>query len=429
MAATDDVKSFWDAVAKGIEQARDPVAAALKAIADGEKDKERLIKEGVKAAIKAHQDAEKEQEKILNDAYKEQEKLRKQAADKAKKDAEDEAKRKAELNAKVFEGLTTAANKVGAVLTNAMNAVTNFGNSIAAFVGKANPAAVMRFRIAVDDMTAVIGRVLTPVLERVTIVVRGMGDAVASLSGPAQSFIAGMSGGAGIGAVLAAAAGAAKLLLATLGPIPIIVGLVGGAIAGVAGTMASGRQVAEAFGRVAKVVGTIIESLAAVVLPLVSAALEVVVPLLEMLADAITYVTDTILSALESIGLAERSSYDPTAKSSVGAAVRQASIGDISSFASKAYSTAYGGASNDVPKAQLSEMQKMNKTLEDIKKGLMADGTRKEDRQVMGSSSLGRAVNPFEKGTDGKTNFRRGLDVIKESIGRNDVIAAMADLF
>lgn len=480
MAASDDVKSFWDAVAKGIAEAKDPVGAAVKAIADGEKDKERLAKEGVKAAVKAQQDADRErkrlaeeamktqrrlaeeaakaeekirdhafktrlkmvekeveaeqkaieeamkaEQKAIADALEEQEREKKKAADKAKKDAEDEAKKKADLNKKVFEGLTTGVAKVGAVVTSAMNALTSFGSSLSTFVEKANPVAVMRFGQAVDDMQAVIGRALTPVLERVTIMVRGMGDAFVSLSDPAQKFIAAMTGGAGLGAVLAAAAGAAKLLLASLGPIPIIVGLVGGAIAGVAGTMASGKQVSEAFGRVMKVVGTIIESLAAVVLPLVAAALDVVVPLLDALADAITFVTDSVLAALAAFGLA--GDYDPKAKSSVGAAVRQASIGDIGSFANKAYSSAYGAASQDVPKAQLTQLEQINKKLDAL--GYLADGTRKEDRQVMGSSGLGRAINPNERGTDGKSNLERGLDNITSGRTAQWARERMASLF
>lgn len=305
-----------------------------------------------------------------------------------------------------------------------MDALTAFGGSLAKFVGKANPAAVQRFTLAADDLQAVIGRALTPVLEKLTVLVQRLGNAFASLSPTTQKFIAGLTGGAGLGAVLAASAVAVRALLAALGPIPIVVGLVGGAIAGVAANMSSAKALGDAFSRVLGVLGTAVEAVAGIAVPLLTTALEFVTPLIEEFAKGLTYLAGVITDVLAELGLIDAAQYDPNAKSSTGAAVRQAQIGDLSSFANKNYTSAYGGATKDeIPSKQLSQLEQINKKLDGL--GYLKDGTRKEDRQVLGSSALGRATHPFEKGTDGKTNFDRGLEVI----GRNQTVAALFSLF
>lgn len=418
MAAVEDIKGFWDAVAKGIEQARDPVAAAVKAIADGEKNKEKLVKAGVAAAIKAQQDAERERKRILDDAIREEERERKKAADKAKKDAEDESKKKSELNSKYLAGLSAGLSKVAAIATSAMSAITGFGNQLAGIVGQANPAAVHRWQLALADSTAVLGRTLTPVLEKMTVIVQRLGNAFASLSPQTQRLIAGMTGGAGLGSVLTAAAIAAKALVASLGPIPIIVGLFGGALAGVVSNMSSAKSLGDAFSRVLGALGTAIEAIAEIAVPLLTAAIEVVTPLLELFADAISYVASVITSALASIGLSSAAGYDPNSKSSTGAAVRQAQIGDLSSFASRNYTSAYGGATNDIAGQSLRELKKINDRLEKMNESMANAGRRPEDRTFNGSSAAYRSLHPFERGSDGKTNFQRGAEVLINRMAR-----------
>lgn len=443
-SAADEIKSFWDAVAKGIEQARDPVAAAVKAIADGEKDKDKIVREGVRAAIKATQDAEKEKErairdaakkqakliedetkkqakivedalkaeqKALDDALKDQDKAKRDAADRAKKQAEDEAKKRAELNSKYVEGLTTGLSKVSSVLTSAMNALTGFGNKIASFVAKFSPAAAERWTIATDNLQATIGRMLLPVLEKATVLVQRLGNALASLSPQAQGFIAGLTGGAGLGAVLAAGAVAVRALLASLGPIPILIGLVGGAIAGVVGNMASAKSLGDAFSKVLGALGTVIEAIAGVAVPLLTAAIELVTPLIEEFASALEFVAGVIRDALAALGLTEAANYDPNAKNATQA-VRRSQVSDLSSFASRNYTAAYSGATSDVPTQQLGVLKDIDKKLGLMNEARLNATRRPEDRTYKGSSEKYRALNPFEKGTDGKTNFDRGVEVI-----------------
>ncbi len=86
---------------------------------------------------------------------------------------------------------TTASASLDA-LTSAISA------NVARFVELYNPAAVKRFELAVADLNAVIGRALMPVLERFTLVVREIGNAIAGLT-PAGTKMIGILAAVGVG--------------------------------------------------------------------------------------------------------------------------------------------------------------------------------------------------------------------------------------
>lgn len=363
MAKSSSTADFWDRVAEQMERLNDPVKEYIKNLQDEEK-----------------------------------------AAEKA-----------SAANKKYIEGISSGLSKITSVATAAQSALFSFGNQIAGFVALANPVAVMRFTQAMQDFQAVIGRALTPVLDRVTTMIRQLGDAFASLSPTAQSLIGGLAMGGGLAGVFAAVSFAVKGLLLAFGPIPLIVGAVTSALAGLLTTSASGAKLMAAFNSVLAAAGTIFEALAGVVLPLVETALELVTPLLEAFASALSYVGSVVREVLSALGLTSAASYNPTAKSSVGAAVRTAGMSDLSSFATKNYTSAYSGsaAAQDVPKESLNKLGEIKISLDNLEQIIYKAAASIVNALGIGKgSAVDAALNPFETGGDGKTNFGRGTDRI-----------------
>lgn len=348
-------------------------------------------------------DNRKERERIEREGLKQIADYHKQQQEQERKDAQERKRYNDAYNAELASGIS----RIGAIATVAMNSVVNFGNSIAGFVAKINPAAVQRFTMAVDNWKSAIGGVLTPVLERVTIVTQIMGNAIASLSPQAKNLIAGLTGGGGLAAVFAGVAFAVKVLLTSLGPIPLIIGFVVSSFAGVAATMSSGQAIADKFSLVLKTFGQIIEIIATVTLPIINAALETVIPLLVSFAQVLGEVAMVAKDFIESIGLGTAETYDPNRKRAT--AVKQAQFSDLSSFANRAYATAYGGATVDIPSQQLSVQQQI---LAEMKKrnGIGADGKTdfERGRGIISDRLYGAP------GADGKTDTRRGFDTIRD---------------
>lgn len=299
----------------------------------------------------------------------------------------------------VLQGLAKGPAAVLVLFGAVERALSSFGAQLSRFVSLANPAAVQRLNLVMADMQAVVGRALVPVLERVTLIVRKMADAFASLSPLAQRFIAGAAAGAGLALVVSGITVAVKALLASFGPLPLIIGAVASALIGVAGSMASGEQIGKAFSGVLRAVGTVIEVLARAVIPLVEG---VVTPALEALANAFGWLAKQIQSFLSFLGLVDE--YEPEKKSSVGAAVRQAQFSDLSSFASRQYQSAYQGASSDIPRAQLGELKgirsgidglpdRLADRLNPITPGTPGTGTQRDKgRRIVGSAAAGAAI-------------------------------------
>lgn len=196
-----------------------------------------------------------------------------------------------------FAGLTTGTSKVVDVLSAATSAISALGSSLTNFISKANPVAVLQFTLALNDFQAVIGRALVPILARVTMLIRMMADAFLSLSPLAKQFAAGVAAGAAFGVVIAAVTVAIKALITAFGPIPFIVGALVGAFAGVAGSMASGKQLAVAFGAVIDAVMKVVEAMASFIVPIVSS---VIIPVLNALAKVLQFVGGVVGTLLDS---------------------------------------------------------------------------------------------------------------------------------
>lgn len=65
-------------------------------------------------------------------------------------------------------------------LTGPINAIGQVGNALGQMTAKANPATFIRFNMALDDAQAVLGRALSPAMEGLTELMRTLGDAIAT---------------------------------------------------------------------------------------------------------------------------------------------------------------------------------------------------------------------------------------------------------
>lgn len=345
--------------------------------------------------------------------------------------------------------ITVGAVKASAVLNTFTTVFDKFiqgmGAGITKFVALANPAAVMRWNMAMENAMSALGRVFIPLLDRFTHLIQMLGDAIESLSPQAKSLIAGLTAGGGLAAIFGAIAAAAALLVKTFGGLPMLIGTLVAAFAGVFAATADGQQLMAGFAQVLKVVGTVFEEIAKVLVPIVastagpvlkalgdvlatlggvvvrvmealapglkalaqliaalapvfeelvaavaplaeailvplaalfSALAQVVaavfIPILKELAsvirDVAEFIIDVVKELLSFLGLempGKTPEFKPDEKRAQ--AVRQSQITSLSSFASKAYTTAYGGAAADVPSEILKEAKTHTGILTDIR--------------------------------------------------------------
>lgn len=154
---------------------------------------------------------------------------------------------------RLSNGLQQSQQLVGA----AFNQITQFTGAIrgavAGFVELYQPATVKAFTLAVNDLTASIGRALEPLLKRLTVVVRGVGDAVAALDGPARTMLTVLAA-ASVGMVVFAGGVQAVnvAIAAATGGVSVLVGAL---VGGLAGGLASLGVAGSAFDSLKQVVG------------------------------------------------------------------------------------------------------------------------------------------------------------------------------
>lgn len=161
-----------------------------------------------------------------------------------------------------FTALQRAMNGLFTALDGAMK---QLGGEIARFVDRARPDVVQRWTRALQDAEAVIGRTLTPTLEKFTGIIRKVGDLFAGLDEASQKLLNGLAGGAGLVgaagalagvvtglvAALAAAVGAVGALAVAFPEVTGVVAAIGVAVAAVGGLVAAlgGMALATADGK------------------------------------------------------------------------------------------------------------------------------------------------------------------------------------
>lgn len=328
-------------------------------------------------------------------------------------------------------GLTTGPAAILGMFSALERGLASFGGAVARFVEKASPITIMRWQQATSDLQAVIGKALVPVLERVTSMVRVLADTFVSLSPQAKQLATGLGIGAGVGGAISALITAGSLFIKVFGGIPVLIGTLVGAFVGVAATMSSGKAIFAAFGGVMKALSSVVEALATVLLPVLEVVL---VPILDELAkiahEAANGLRDIVSGARELLGLgAEQKN-----KSSVGASVRNAQIGDIQSHINKAYTSAFQATSKE------DYAKKSSDTLTDIKNFLLNSEFSKSVRYMPREDSWASTRRPLESvgrqvaGESG-AKFGRGvgtgIDALAgwATIGPRGVVAGLRSLF
>jgi phage-related protein len=126
-----------------------------------------------------------------------------------------------------------------ALLTTGLNQlhtlISQISGQVAGIVRLYSPVAFIKFELAAKDATAAVGRILTPALEKFTLLVRGIGDVFASLSPEAQKLIQAATAAAiGIGLMTAAMVALDLAINTSLGGLPGLLGLVAGGAVGMA---------------------------------------------------------------------------------------------------------------------------------------------------------------------------------------------------
>lgn len=295
--------------------------------------------------------------------------------------------------------LTAVQSVVGMHLMR--TAISALQSSVVQFVEKANPAAVIRFKLAVDDLNGVIGRILVPVLETATGLVRRMADHLYAFSPAAKTLIAGLVG-AGVG--LAVAIGVATVATvvwtaavylftnaATLG-LSSIVQILGsvlsvsaGVTAGFALAVGTMDQFKTVMDTLMPLVGQTLDALASAILPLVQAVLPLVIAGVEVfgamveklipiirvvavvigaLAEGFLLVTEVILRSLGFLQGAKGPDRAPSA-------VRHAQTGDIGGFINKQYQRSLEGGGGDKKDVAAGHLEKIKDAVEAIERFLI----------------------------------------------------------
>jgi hypothetical protein len=236
---------------------------------------------------------------------KERAKTAKEAAEEAEREEKEAAKKRKERVDAAFAAAARGAELLRAPLAAFGQTLTAIQQGVVGFVQKANPGAVMRFQLAVDDLQAVIGRAMVPTLNRLTQTVRTIANAFAGLSANGQTLIASVAAGT-VGLV---AFGAAALLVQTVmtgGLLPIL-SAVAGALGGFAFVSGSLQPVFErltaVFSGVADRVGAVIARFAgsdafAGIMTALGEVVALVVDVAASVADALMPAFDAILQGI-----------------------------------------------------------------------------------------------------------------------------------
>jgi hypothetical protein len=172
------------------------------------------------------------------------------------------------LPAKIAGAVGDIAGKAGSMINGPSSQLQSFFGRVQGVVGhlveKANPAAVLRFNLALDDLYATIGQMLTPVLNQFTVLARTLGSALNGMTTEGKKLIAGLAAGTIGMAVFAAGAYAVQAVLTGgIGPaLGAIVGALGG-MAFASGELQSAmKPVAEILGGLGNRIGEVMSKFA-----------------------------------------------------------------------------------------------------------------------------------------------------------------------
>jgi hypothetical protein len=160
----------------------------------------------------------------LSDVTKALQDIQKEADRLAKDDLKAAEQRLKEFRTALRQAFDGTFLKAGTAAFQAgINAIQS---TLVGFVAKANPAAAIRFNLALDDLQATIGRAMLPALDQFTRLLRGIGSAFNGLDGNGQKLIAGIAAGT-VGLIAFGAAALAVQTIMSGGLLPIFSAVAG----------------------------------------------------------------------------------------------------------------------------------------------------------------------------------------------------------
>lgn len=222
------------------------------------------------------------------------------------------------------------------------DSVGSLGSAVSEFVRLASPVHVQLFNLAMDDLTASIGKILIPVLKASTAFVRMFGDVIFRLSGPFQQLMSAFFDP--ITELLPELVNAFAPLLDAFGE---VVKVTAGVLAPIM------KQLVPLFADVAIGLGA---ALAALASPAILAAMAAMATAVTVLVSAFA----PLIAILGTLGWAVQKAFEyigrvlgirPAAGGSVGAAVRPATIGSVEEYGKKAQQAAFSLGTAATPEA------------------------------------------------------------------------------
>lgn len=174
---------------------------------------------------------------------------------------------------------------------------------VASFVEKANPAAVQRFKFAVDDLTGVIGRALTPVLVNMTAIIQKLADYLYALSPASKAMIAGLTAAAVGFTVVAVGVWALNAAFSTLtGGLSTILGAIGAFAVGVVFATDSTDKISRTFSAMLAPLAGVFDVISEIVVSLIQVGasfVEAFLPVIEVVASLAQVVANGLLVAVQ----------------------------------------------------------------------------------------------------------------------------------
>lgn len=225
-------------------------------------------------------------------------------------------------------------------------AVGGVGQSIAKFVQLASPVEVTKFNMALEDLTAIFGQILTPVMQASTAFVRMFADAIHSVAKPLQT-----------------------LVNEIFRPLTQIMPLVSNTLAAMLQPLGTVARLLAPVVRAFMGIGTALARLSLTVVEAwftgIASAAEALAPVFTLLGVVLELLAKQVEKAINWVNRAIQSVLGPPGRlrvegSSVGAAVRPAQIGSVEDYGRRAQQAAFSlGTAADPAKEAASSLSQM----------------------------------------------------------------------
>lgn len=320
-------------------------------------------------------------------------------------------------------GIAKAAGSFMGAAGQAVSAVVGLGQSIGALVQKANPALFDRFTVVLDDLMAVFGSALAPVMEVVIKLVRLFGDTFATFAGTI---------GSAIGSVLQPVIGYFKIWFDLVGRVGQQIGKIAQAAA--PAIVALGEAFNAIIGSIMPIITLVVDLIGGALTLVMKGLAAVIKPLatglavfFELLSEGLTTIMNWVRALF---GIEDKAGTKPG--SSVGMAARQASTSSVESVLQKARESAFslgrGAKAGEDPTSIAKEIREEIKKIKDAIVNLpknLADAIRGKAADVATKAKdvVVDVVNPLPAGGGGGAasaaaralSWGRGRDLLADA--------------